>query len=62
MSSSKKCLFEKFPAMARGLQTQIGDFGVRAPESPSLPFSGIVYGRDAADKDGNEAVRQGRIA
>ena len=26
--------------MARGLQTQIGDFGVRAPESPSLPFSG----------------------
>jgi len=52
----------EFPVMARGLQTKIGDFGVRAPESPSLPFSGIVYGRYAADKDGNEAVRQGRIA
>jgi hypothetical protein len=30
----------EFPVMARGLQTQIGDFAVRAPESPSLPFSG----------------------
>jgi hypothetical protein len=40
------------PVMARGLQTQIGDFGARAPESPSLPFSG----------KGNKAIWHGRIA
>jgi hypothetical protein len=45
--------------MARGLQTQIGDFGVQAPESPSLPFTGKEYGRCAATA--KAAVRGFRI-
>jgi len=47
----------QFPVMARGLQTQIGDFGVRAPESPSLPFSGSV----SLKGKGATAVRETRI-
>jgi len=29
--------------MVQGLQTKTGDFGVAAPESPRLPFSGTEH-------------------
>jgi len=43
--------------MVQGLQTKAGDFGVPAPESPCLPFSGRQQGgQEAVGFEGSAAV------